>query len=290
LSNQGPNNQEAQGENMEPEAPVEGARMTFFEHLGELANRLKKCLYAFIIAFALVSALPDPTSPFSGEHLLFGYNFLIISLLFRAQNAWLEGVKTIATNIMDPIQIFINVSLVVAVIVALPFIFYELYGFVAPGLYSREKKAVRKYLLPFTVLFTTGALFGLFVIFPIIMRILIIFLKAFVGEPYVPINDFVNLLLLVPTVTGLAFTFPVFLLPLVEFKVLKVSQLTKGRKWVYVLVCLAVGLINPDPTFISSIPIVVPIFVLYEITILMAKRIENKRNKAAALAIPEPQP
>ena len=84
-------------------------------------------------------------------------------------------------SLLDPISVFINVSLVVSVIVALPFIFYELYGFVAPGLYSREKKAVRKYLLPFTVLFVTGALFGLFVIFPIIMRILIIFMRAFVG-------------------------------------------------------------------------------------------------------------
>ncbi len=74
MSEQGPNYQDAQGENTE--APIEGARMTFFEHLGELANRLKKCLYAFIIAFALVSALPDPTRPFGGPHSLFGYNFL----------------------------------------------------------------------------------------------------------------------------------------------------------------------------------------------------------------------
>jgi len=75
----------------------------------------------------------------------------------------------------------------------------------------------------------------------------------------------------------------------VEFKVLKVSQLTKARKWVYVIICLAVGLVNPDPTFISSIPIVVPIFVLYEITIFLAKRIENNRAKAAALEVTEPR-
>ena len=263
--------------------------MTFFEHLGELANRLKKCLYAFIIAFAVVSAVPDPT-PFGFQHTLFGYPFLIISLLARAENAWLPGAQTIATSLLDPISIFINVSLVLAVIVSIPYIFYQFYGFVAPGLYAREKKAVRKYLLPFTILFATGGIFGLFVIFPIIMRILLIFLKAFVNEQFVPLNDFVNLLLLVPAITGLAFTFPVYLIPLVEFKVLKVSQLTKARKWVYVIVCLAVGLVNPDPTFISSIPIVVPIFALYEITILLAKRIENKRAKAAALEVTEPQP
>ena len=78
--------------------------------------------------------------------------------------------------------------------------------------------------------------------------------------------------------TGLAFTFPVFLIPLVEFKVLKVSQLTKARKWVYVIVCLAVGLVNPDPTFISSIPIVVPIFVLYEIN--HSFRQENREQES----------
>jgi len=287
LSDQGPNFQDAQGENAE--APIEGARMTFFEHLGELANRLKKCLYAFIIAFAVVSALPDPTKPLGGAHALFGYNFLIISLLFRAQDAWTQGVQTFPNGLLDPISVFINISLVISVIVALPVIFYELYGFVAPGLYSREKKAVRKYLLPFTVLFVIGALFGLFVIFPIIMTILIKFMRAFVSLPLISLNDFVNLLLLVPALTGLAFTFPVFIIPLVEFKVLKVSQLTKARKWVYVLVCLGVGLVNPDPTFISSIPIVVPIFVLYEITIALAKRIENKRAQAAALEITEPQ-
>ena len=262
--------------------------MTFFEHLGELAARLKKCLFAFIIAFALISALPDPVKPFGGQHALFGYNFLVLSLLFRAQSSWLEGVQTFPTGLMDPISIFINVSLVLAVLVALPFIFYEIYGFVAPGLYSREKKAVRKYLVPFTVLFATGSMFGLFVIFPIIMRILITFMRAVVNQPLIPINDFVNLLLLVPALSGLSFTFPVFLVPLVEFKVLKVSQLVKARKWVYVIVALAVGLINPDPTFISSIPIIVPIFVLFEITILLAKRIENKRNKAAALQVQEP--
>src|SRR5208283_1414717 len=137
------------------------------------ANRLKKCLFAFIISFALISALPDPTRPFGGPHALFGYNFLVVSLLFRAQNAWAQNVPTIATGLMDPIGIFINVSLVLAVIVALPVIFYEIYGFVAPGLYSREKRALRKYLLPFTALFVSGALFGLFVIFPLIMRVLI---------------------------------------------------------------------------------------------------------------------
>jgi sec-independent protein translocase protein TatC len=277
--------QRPQGESTDGEPPIEGTRMTFFEHLGELAQRLKKCLFAFIISFALVSALPDPTHPFGGTTSLFGYNFLLLSLLHRAEMATMgEKYTLLATGLMDPITVFINLSLVVAVMVALPYLFYQIYGFVAPGLYSREKKAVRKYLLPFTLLFVTGSIFGLLVIFPTIMRILLIFFNAFNLAPYVPLNDFVNLLLLVPALTGLAFTFPIFVLPLVEFKVVSVKQLSSARKWVYVVVALAVGIINPDPTFISSIPIVVPIFILYEVTVLLAKRVENKRNQAAALA------
>ena len=277
------NYQETVSKNPEQEVTIEGARMTLFEHLGELANRLKKCLYAFIVAFAMVSALPNPLHPLGGAHALFGYNFLVVSLLYNAQTAFLpKGVNTFVTGLMDPISIFINISLVLAVVIALPVIFHEIYGFVAPGLYTREKRAIRKYLVPFTILFVVGALFGLFVIFPLIMRILIDFMSALVGVQLVSLNDFVNLMLLIPVMTGLAFTFPVFIIPLVEFKILKASQLVSSRKWVYAVVCLSVSIANPDPTDLTSVPIVVPILILFEVTVLLAKRIEKNRAKRAA--------
>ena len=100
-------------------------------------------------------------------------------------------------------------------------------------------------------------------------------------ENLVSLSDFVNLLLLIPVMTGLAFTFPVFLVPLVEFKVLTAKQLSSARKWVYIGVALTVSIANPDPTDLSSLPIIIPIFILYEITILISKRIEKNRAKTA---------
>ncbi|MGI0080740.1 MAG: twin-arginine translocase subunit TatC, partial [Nitrososphaerales archaeon] len=97
--------------------------------------------------------------------------------------------------------------------------------------------------------------------------------------PLLSLDSFVNLLLLIPFLTGLAFTFPVFIVPLVEIKLISVKQLTSARKWVYVLVALAVGIVDPDPTFISVIPIIVPVYILYEVTILASKRIESQRFK-----------
>ncbi len=251
--------------------------MSFLEHLSELAQRLKKCLFAFIIAFAVVSSIPDPTQPFGGPHALFGYNFLLLSLLNRAEIIYAPNMNFYAKSVTDPISVFINLSMVLALVVSLPYIFNQIYGFVAPGLYQREKKAVRKYLLPFSVLFAAGGIFGLLVVFPTVMRILFIFYKPFGLQNLVSITDFTNLLLIIPFLTGLAFTFPIFLIPLVEFKILSVKQLSSARKWVYVLVALAVGLVNPDPTFISSIPIIVPIYVLFEVTVFIAKRIEKGR-------------
>lgn len=256
--------------------------MSFFEHLNELAARLKKALLAFIIAFAVISSAPDPLHPFGGPYSLFGYNFLVISLV-RYSTASYKDFGFFSPAVTSPITVFINISLALAAVVSLPVIFYEIYGFVAPGLYQREKKAVRKYIVPFAGLFTIGAIFGLFIIFPLIMKILLAFYPAFDVENLVSLPDFVNLLLLIPIMTGLAFTFPVFLVPLVEFKILSAKQLSSARLWVYVIVALGVSIANPDPTDLSSLPIIIPVFILYEITILIAKRVELNRQKAASI-------
>lgn len=263
------------------EPTIEGVRMPLTQHLSELAVRLKRSLYAFIAAFAVVSSLPYPFQPIGGPNALFGYNFLIIYLLNRAENYYTPGYKFITTTVTGPISVFLNISLVLALVFSLPYIFNQIYGFVAPGLYQREKRAIRRYILPFTILFAVGGLFGLFIVFRIVMRILTSFFAPFNITNLIPLNDFVSLLLLVPVVTGFAFTFPVFLIPLVELKVLNVKQLTTARKWVYVVVALVVGLVNPDPTFVSSIPIIVPIYVLYEVTVYISKRMEKNRAKAA---------
>jgi sec-independent protein translocase protein TatC len=268
------------------EETVQASRMTIFEHLSELATRLRKCLYAFVIAFAVVSSLPDPFHPFGGPNALFGYNFLLITLLKDAEDWTAKGFQFYSHGLTDPISVFINLSLTLAIVITLPIFFGQLYGFVAPGLYSREKKAVEKYVLPFAILFGSGAVFGLFIVFPTVMRILLIFYKSFGVANLVSLSDFVNMLILVPVMTGLGFTFPVFVIPLVELKVISAKQVASVRKWVYILVALAVGLANPDPTFISSIPIIIPVYVLYEITVYISKRLERNRAKREAALVP----
>ncbi len=260
-------------------AGVSEGLASILEHLKELASRLKKALLAYIVILALVSSLPDPLQPFGGPYSFYGYNFLLITLIRDAETVYVgPNFKFIAISPTDPIFAFLDVSMILSLIIAMPYIFYEIYGFVAPGLYKKERRVVRKYVLPFTVLLTIGGIFGLTVVFPIVIRVLLLFYAPFGLQNLVSLDSFVNLLVLIPLVTGLAFTFPVFLIPLVELRMLSAKQLSSARKWVYVGVALGVSIANPDPTDISSIPIVLPILVLYEITILIAKRVEKRRK------------
>jgi sec-independent protein translocase protein TatC len=279
------NNPEENSQNLADGEGILGSRATFLGHLNELANRLKKALIAYIVALVVVSSVPNPIHPFGGSNSFYGYNFLLADLIRTAKEAYAPNVMIIAQSPSDPVFAFLNLSMVVALFVSLPYIFYQIYGFVAPGLYQREKRAVRKYVLPFTILLTIGAIFGLFVILPIVMRILLLFFPVVGVSLVFNIDNFVTYLIMIPLVTGLAFTFPVFILPLVELKVLRAQQLSSARKWVYILFALGVSIANPDPTDLSSIPIIVPIVILYEITIFVAKRIE--KNRAAKAAITE---
>ena len=85
------------------DATVEGTRMSFFDHLSELAQRLKRALFAFIIAFVAVSSVPNPFHPFGGPTSLFGYNFLVITLVNDAENYYLGTFKPLCpwSNISD---------------------------------------------------------------------------------------------------------------------------------------------------------------------------------------------
>jgi sec-independent protein translocase protein TatC len=262
-------------------------RMSILEHLNELATRLKRSLIAYIITLAVISSLPNPLQPFGGPYSFYGYNFLLLALIREAEAVYVgPNFKFYAVGPTDPVFAFLDVAMILSLLVCLPYIFNEIYGFVSPGLYKRERHAVRKYVLPFAILLTIGGFFGLTIVFPIVMKILLLFYAPLGLQDLVSLDSFVNLLVLIPLVTGVAFTFPVFIVPLVELKILSTKQLTSARKWVYLGVALAVSIANPDPTDLSSIPIVVPILVLYEITILFSKRIENKRKKE----IPFPTP
>jgi sec-independent protein translocase protein TatC len=187
---------------------TEASRSTIWGHLSELGQRLKRCLFAFIIALVVASSVPDPFHPFGGAHAFYGYNFLVTDLIRYAENTYAPGYTIFPLSPADPVFAYINVSLVIALVGSMPFIFYELYGFVAPGLYLRERRAVRKYLLPFTILLVAGEIFGVVVIFPIVMRMLLLFYAPTGTSAFISIDNFVNLLLIIPLMSAMGFTFP----------------------------------------------------------------------------------
>jgi len=168
-------------------------------------------------------------------------------------------------------------ALYLALAITIPYAFKEIYAFISPALYKREKKVIRKYLLPFGILYVTGAIYTTIFILPLTFRALIFLYEPLNIELLINLNDFINMVVLMVILGGVLFSLPTLILPLIEAGILKVRTLSKNRVLIYLIVAFIAGLISPDPTFLSVIPLLIPVYVLYEGTIIIGKKLENKQ-------------
>jgi Sec-independent protein secretion pathway component TatC len=247
--------------------------LSYFEELGRI---LKRIFYIFMFSFLFFIASPSPeiTKKFSENPL--SYDLFVFWIIREAQKAYLpEGFKIYAPSIVSPLLIMIQIAFFLSLIVTIPYAVFSLYSFIAPALYPHEKKIFKKYAMPFGILYVSGLVYTIIFILPLTFKISFLLYTPLGIELLININDFVNLLVFIPILGGLLFCLPIFLLPLMEIGVLSVATLKKNRILIYLIIAFIIGLISPDPTFISVIPLLIPIYILYEVSILIGKR---KRN------------
>jgi Sec-independent protein secretion pathway component TatC len=251
----------------------------FWEELEELVKILKKIVYLFIILFGIFLILPSPEAFTLNNQNIFFYDLFIFWLLRVAEKSYLpSGTMIFAPTITAPLFAILYLAFLLALSITIPFASLEIYRFVAPALYRRERLAIRKYVLPFAILYLFGFFFTIFFILPLTFKMLLYWYQPLGIVPLVSISSFIYIIVILPILGGLLFCIPVFLLPLIELGALKTKTLTKNRILVYLIIAFIAGLISPDPTMLSVIPILIPIYILYEITILLGKRIEKRLN------------
>ena len=246
----------------------------YFEELGKVLRRI---FYVFIFSFLFFIAIPSPEFNKFSENP-FSYDLFIFWLIREAQRSYLpEGARIYAPTIVSPLLIMLQVAFFLSLVVTVPYAVISLYNFVAPALYPHEKKVFKKYTIPFGFLYTVGLIYSIIFILPLTFRISFILYGPLGIELLININDFVTLMVMIPIIGGLLFCLPIFLLPLMEIGVLRVETLRKNRILVYLIIAFIIGLISPDPTFISVIPLLIPIYILYEISIFLgSRRIKRK--------------
>jgi sec-independent protein translocase protein TatC len=235
---------------------------TFLSHLIELRQRLVRA----IIVFAIASI---PALYFSAEL----YDLLAYPLMQNLP----QGSRMIATGVITPFLIPMKISFMAGFILALPFLLYQAWAFVAPGLYAHEKRLVLPLVVSSTLLFLLGMVFCYFIVFGKVFAFIASFApKSISVAP--DIEAYFNFVLGMFLAFGLAFEVPVVVVVLVLTGLVKIEQLREWRGYVVVAIFVVAAVVTP-PDVVSQIALAVPMCLLYEVGIIVAQMV-SKRRKA----------
>ncbi len=236
---------------------------TFLSHLIELRERLVRSIIALAIACI-------PTLYFSAEL----YDVLAHPLIASLP----QGSRMIATGVITPFLIPMKIAFMAGFLLVLPYVIYQAWAFVAPGLYSHEKKLVLPLVVSSTVLFVLGMLFCYFIVFGKVFSFIATFApKSISVAP--DIEAYFNFVLGMFMAFGLAFEVPVVVVVLVITGLVSVEQLREWRGYVVVAIFVVAAVVTP-PDVVSQIALALPMCLLYEIGILVAQTVSRRRKEA----------
>lgn len=252
---------------------MEDKEESFISHLIELRDRLIRALIAVGIVFlALVNWARD-----------------IYSLLAAPMLAALpEGGHMIATDVAGAFFVPMKVTIMVAFLIALPYVLYQAWAFIAPGLYQHEKKLALPLLVASVVLFFIGMSFAYFIVFPTVFA----FINAFAPEGVAVMTDIDKYLSFVLTTFlafGLTFEVPVVVIVLVRVGIVEIEKLKEIRPYV-IVGCFVVGAIFTPPDVLSQIMLAVPMWLLYELGIMFARLIGPRPEEETRHAVVAARP
>jgi sec-independent protein translocase protein TatC len=244
------------------------AEGTLISHLVELRDRLLRAVIAIGIAFV-------PCAIYSNE--LFS---LIAKPLMEKMPA---GTSMIATSVISPFMAPLKLSLFVALFAAMPYVLYQAWAFVAPGLYKHEKSFAVPLVISSILLFYAGATFAHFVVFPIMFAFLTTTAPSGV-QIMTDMSNYLDFVLLLYFAFGVAFEIPIATVLLALTGMMKVETMAKNRGYVLLGIFVIAAFLTPPDAF-SQTAMAVPMYLLYEVGIVMSRIMLKKR--AASEPAPE---
>jgi sec-independent protein translocase protein TatC len=237
---------------MTDQAPAEE---TFISHLIELRDRLVKAIIGIAVVAGGLFAWPGPRRI---------YDFVAAPMI----DALPAGSKMIATGVISPFLVPMKVTLVIAIILALPWVFYQLWAFIAPGLYAHEKRLVMPLVVSSSLLFMSGVAFCYFIVFGNVFK----FIGEFAPQSIAVTPDIENYLDFVMSMClafGAAFEVPVVVVILVRMGIVSVEKLKEMRRYAIVAAFVFAAIVTP-PDAVSMLALAIPMCLLYELGLMLA--------------------
>jgi sec-independent protein translocase protein TatC len=232
---------------------------TFIVHLLELRSRLLKIVIGLVVS--ILAFLPFSNALYT----------LLAQPLLRQMPA---GTHMIATAVTTPFLVPMKVSTLVAIVASLPYTLYQIWAFVAPGLYVHERRFIGPLIVVSTLLFLMGMAFAYFFVFPVLFGFITTSAPAGVSV-MTDIGSYLDFVTTMFVSFGLAFEVPIAVLMLVKFNIVKVEALKEARPYV-IVGAFIVGAILTPPDVISQVMLAVPLCLLYEAGVLASKFVQPK--------------
>jgi sec-independent protein translocase protein TatC len=233
-----------------------GSEQPFIQHLKELRDRLVKAFIAVALACMVLSVFPGPSEL---------YDYLAAPLVANLP----EGTKLIATSVISPFLVPLKIMLMTGFLVALPVVLYQVWAFVAPGLYMHEKKLVLPLVVSSTLLFFIGVAFCYFFVFGQVFKFIQSFApKSITAAP--DIEAYLSFVLTMFVAFGLAFEVPIVVIVLARMNLVSIQKLKDFRSYFIVLAFIIAAIVTP-PDVVSQLALAIPMVILYEVGIWAAQ-------------------
>ena len=239
---------------------------SFISHLVELRDRLLRSVIAIAVMLGILALYPGPAAI---------YDFLAAPLTAALP----EGTNMIAIGVITPFMVPLKVTAMLAFVLALPFILYQAWSFIAPGLYAHEKRLGMPLIISSTLLFLVGMAFCYYFVFGQVFS----FISSFAPKSITPAPDIEAYLSFVMTMFlafGFAFEVPVALVVLVKLGVVSVDKLKEWRSYFIVGAFIVAAVVTP-PDVVSQLSLAIPMCLLYELGLLAARLVSRPVETAA---------
>ncbi|MFO7981726.1 MAG: twin-arginine translocase subunit TatC [Candidatus Aminicenantes bacterium] len=236
--------------------------MTFLEHLEDLRKRI---FYSFLAV--VISVIPA----------WFFHKQLYAILAVPITKYLPEGKTLTFISLTAPFMLYIKVSFLAAILFASPFVFIQIWYFISPGLYKKERKAVIPFVLFSSLFFISGAVFAYFIVFPFAVRFFLSMGEGF--EPIITVDQYFSLALRVILGIALVFELPTLVYFFSRFGIITAKMMIKYFKYAVLVVFIIAAVITPTPDPITQTIVALPMLGLYGFSILIALAVGKKKEK-----------
>jgi sec-independent protein translocase protein TatC len=247
-----------------------GGQMTFFEHLVELRKRIINSLIAIAIG-AFIGV-------YISKYII---TWITRPMLKALTDAHLDP-KLIYTHPAGYLNLIITLGIYIGIVLASPWVLYQIWLFVAPALYKHERSAITGFLFSTVFLFLAGIAFGYFVTLPYILKFLVSFQGPVV--PMISINEYFDLTLLVLLGLGIVFELPILVFFLSLFGIVTPQFLWKNVRYAILVIAIVAAIVTPTPDAMTMLIFMAPMVALYFIGIAVSAVVTRRRERRLAAA------